>query len=382
MTPAMAVSQPTSAVADESPDLLLDVRDLRTYFHVMDGTVRAVDGISFSIKRGETLGIVGESGCGKSVTALTIMRLLDIPPAEIASGRVIFDGRDILSMPENQMRHLRGNDMAMIFQEPMTSLNPVFSVGNQIAEAVRLHLRVSRREAMERAIESLRLVGINSPERRVKQYPHEMSGGMRQRVMIAMALSCEPKLLIADEPTTALDVTIQAQILELIRRIQADTGTALMLITHDLGVVAEMVHDVVVMYAGRVVEEGTVHEVLLQPRHPYTEGLLASIPSKGMRGTRLNVIKGTVPNPFNMPAGCNFSPRCPYRFEPCLEHDPRIDEGGGPPVACWLWKHAPGHDIPQELHDQQVANARRAAAATTQAVSEAIPVEMVDGATS
>jgi oligopeptide/dipeptide ABC transporter ATP-binding protein len=382
MTPAMAVSQPTSAVADETSDLLLDVQDLRTYFHVMDGTVRAVDGVSFSIKRGETLGIVGESGCGKSVTALTIMRLLDIPPAEIASGRVVFDGRDILSMPENQMRHLRGNDIAMIFQEPMTSLNPVFTVGNQIAEAVRLHLRVSRREATDRAIESLRLVGINSPERRVKQYPHEMSGGMRQRVMIAMALSCEPKLLIADEPTTALDVTIQAQILELIRRIQADTGTALMLITHDLGVVAEMVHDVVVMYAGRVVEEGTVNEVLLQPRHPYTEGLLASIPSKGMRGTRLNVIKGTVPNPFNMPGGCNFAPRCPYRFEPCPEHDPRIDEGGGPPVACWLWKRAPGHDIPQEVQDQQVANARRAAAATTQAVSEAIPVEMVDGATS
>jgi oligopeptide/dipeptide ABC transporter ATP-binding protein len=382
MTPAMAVSQPTSAQTDETSDLLLDVQDLRTYFHVMDGTVRAVDGVSFSIKRGETLGIVGESGCGKSVTALTIMRLLDIPPAEIASGRVVFDGRDILSMPENQMRHLRGNDIAMIFQEPMTSLNPVFTVGNQIAEAVRLHLRVSRREATDRAIESLRLVGINSPERRVKQYPHEMSGGMRQRVMIAMALSCEPKLLIADEPTTALDVTIQAQILELIRRIQADTGTALMLITHDLGVVAEMVHDVVVMYAGRVVEEGTVNEVLLQPRHPYTEGLLASIPSKGMRGTRLNVIKGTVPNPFNMPGGCNFAPRCPYRFEPCPEHDPRIDEGGGPPVACWLWKRAPGHDIPQEVQDQQVANARRAAAATTQAVSEAIPVEMVDGATS
>jgi oligopeptide/dipeptide ABC transporter ATP-binding protein len=382
MTPAMAATAPGSTAADDRSDLLLDVQDLRTYFHVMDGTVRAVDGVSFSIKRGETLGIVGESGCGKSVTALTIMRLLDIPPAEIASGRVLFDGQDILSMPENKMRRLRGNDMAMIFQEPMTSLNPVFSVGNQIAEAVRVHLRVSKREAMDRAIESLRLVGINSPERRVRQYPHEMSGGMRQRVMIAMALSCEPKLLIADEPTTALDVTIQAQILELIRRIQADTGTALMLITHDLGVVAEMVHDVVVMYAGRVVEEGTVNEVLLQPRHPYTEGLLASLPSKGMRGTRLNVIKGTVPNPFNMPAGCNFAPRCLYRFEPCPEHDPRIDEGGGPPIACWLWKRAPGHNIPQEVQDQQVANARRAAAATTQAVSEAIPVETVGEATS
>jgi len=337
--------------------------------------VRAVDGVSFSIQRGETLGIVGESGCGKSVTALTIMRLLDIPPAEIASGSILFEGRDLLAMSERQMRRIRGNEIAMIFQEPMTSLNPVFSIGHQITEAVREHLRVGKREAVDRAIESLRLVGINSPERRIKQYPHEMSGGMRQRVMIAMALSCEPKLLIADEPTTALDVTIQAQILDLIRRIQADTGTALMLITHDLGVVAEMVHDVVVMYAGRVVEEGTVDEVLLQPKHPYTEGLLASIPSKGMRGARLNVIKGTVPNPFNMPEGCNFAPRCPYRFEPCDVHDPRVEQDAGPPVACWLWKQAPGHEIPKELHDAQVAAARQAAAATTAPVSEVLPTE-------
>jgi oligopeptide/dipeptide ABC transporter ATP-binding protein len=359
-------------------DVLLDVRDLRTYFHVMDGTVRAVDGVSFSIRRGETLGIVGESGCGKSVTALTIMRLLDIPPAEVATGEILFEGRDIITMSDHEMRSLRGNDIAMIFQEPMTSLNPVFTVGNQIGEAVRQHLKVSRREAIERAIESLKLVGISFPERRVKQYPHELSGGMRQRVMIAMALSCEPKLLIADEPTTALDVTIQAQILELIRAIQQETGTALMLITHDLGVVAEMVHDVVVMYAGRVVEQGTVHEVLLQPRHPYTEGLLSSIPSKGMRGTRLNVIKGTVPNPFRMPKGCNFAPRCPYAFEPCPDHDPRIEEGGGPPVACWLWKKAPGYAIPQELHDQQVAASRRAAAASTEPVSPAV-AKRVDG---
>ena len=354
---------------------LLEVRDLRTYFNVMDGKVKAVDGISFSIDRGETLGVVGESGCGKSVTALSIMRLLDIPPAEIASGQILFDGLDLLAMPEEKMRHLRGNEMAMIFQEPMTSLNPVFTVGRQIEEAVKQHLKVNKREARDRTIESLRLVGINFPERRVKQYPHEMSGGMRQRVMIAMALSCEPKLLIADEPTTALDVTIQAQILDLIRRIQADTGAALMLITHDLGVVAEMVHDVVVMYGGRIVEEGTVDEVLLQPKHPYTEGLLASIPSKGARGRRLNVIKGTVPNPFNMPKGCNFAPRCPYRFEPCPNHDPRIEDPGGPPVACWLWKQAPGFAIPQELHDQQVAAARAAGAATAQRASEAIPEE-------
>ncbi len=355
----------------EATENLLEVRDLRTHFHVMDGTVKAVDGVSFAVRRGETLGVVGESGCGKSVTALTIMRLLDSPPAEIVSGQILFEGTDVLTLKEDKMRHLRGNEMAMIFQEPMTSLNPVFTVGDQISEQVKAHLKVKKREAWERATESLRLVGISFPERRVKQYPHELSGGMRQRVMIAMALSCEPKLLIADEPTTALDVTIQAQILELIKKIQADTGTALLLITHDLGVVAEMVHDVVVMYAGRVVESGTVEEVLLQPKHPYTEGLLASIPSKGMRGQRLNVIKGAVPNPFNMPAGCNFTPRCPYAFEPCPQHDPRIDEGGGPPAACWLWKQAPGYEIPQDLHDAQVAAARKAAQASTEAV---IPV--------
>src|SRR5439155_13326811 len=231
------------------PEILLDVRNLKTHFHVMDGTVPAVDGISFSLPRGETLGIVGESGSGKSVTALTIMRLLDIPPAEIVEGEIWFDGKEILSMPIDRMRRIRGNDMAMIFQEPLTSLNPVFTVGDQIAEQVETHRKVRRKEAWDRAIQSLKLVGIPSPERRVKQYPHEMSGGMRQRVMIAMALSCEPKLLIADEPTTALDVTIQAQILELLKEIQDRTDSALLLITHDLGVVAEMVENVVVMYA-------------------------------------------------------------------------------------------------------------------------------------
>jgi oligopeptide/dipeptide ABC transporter ATP-binding protein len=357
----------STARASNGSDVLLDVRDLRTYFHVMDGTVKAVDGVSFSIKRGQTLGVVGESGCGKSVTALTIMRLLEIPPAEIASGEVLFEGKDLVALREQDMQKIRGNEIAMIFQEPMSSLNPVFTIGDQIAEAVQKHLKLSRRAAVDRAIDMLRKVGIAFPERRVKQYPHEMSGGMRQRVMIAMALSCEPKLLIADEPTTALDVTIQAQILELIRQIQADTGTALMLITHDLGVVAEMVHDVVVMYGGRVVESGTVDEVLLQPRHPYTEGLLASIPSKGMRGQRLNVIKGTVPNPFNMPKGCNFAPRCPYKFEPCATHDPRVEEGEGPPVACWLWKQAPGFGIPTRLRQQQVQAAQAVVEAVTAA---------------
>jgi oligopeptide/dipeptide ABC transporter ATP-binding protein len=347
--------------------VLLDVRDLRTYFHVMDGLVKAVDGVSFSIKRGQTLGVVGESGCGKSVTALTIMRLLEVPPAEIASGEILFEGRDLVQLKEPEMQQIRGNEIAQIFQEPMSSLNPVFSVGDQIAEAVKRHMKLSNRASMDRSIDMLRKVGIAFPERRAKQYPHEMSGGMRQRVMIAMALSCEPKLIIADEPTTALDVTIQAQILELIRQIQADTGAALMLITHDLGVVAEMVHDVVVMYGGRVVESGTVADVLLQPKHPYTEGLLASIPSKGMRGQRLNVIKGTVPNPFNMPKGCNFAPRCPYRFDPCKTLDPRIEEGEGPPVACWLWKQAPGFGIPTRLRAAQVEAARAAVEAVTAA---------------
>jgi oligopeptide/dipeptide ABC transporter ATP-binding protein len=342
----VTVEKATAAGAEKqadvpASDLLLEVRDLRTYFHVMDGTVKAVDGVDFSIPRGKTLGVVGESGCGKSVTALTIMRLLDIPPAEIASGGITFDGIDILSLPEDDMRKLRGNDIAMIFQEPMTSLNPVFRVGDQIAEAVRLHFGVSKEEARDRAVENLRHVGISSPERRARQYPHELSGGMRQRVMIAMALSCKPKLLIADEPTTALDVTIQAQILELVRAIQEETGSALMLITHDLGVVAEMVDEVVVMYAGRVVERGTALEVLTDPLHPYSEGLISSIPSRSMRGKRLNVIKGTVPNPFNMPAGCNFAPRCPYRFDACDEHDPALGEVDGRSVACWRHQDVP-----------------------------------------
>jgi oligopeptide/dipeptide ABC transporter ATP-binding protein len=323
-------------------DILLDVRNLRTYFHVLDGTVPAVDGVSFQLKRGETLGIVGESGSGKSVTALSIMRLLDIPPAEIVEGSEIwFDGKEILSLPLDRMRRLRGSEMAMIFQEPLTSLNPVFTVGDQISEQVRLHLKVSKREAWDRAIESLRLVGINSPERRVRQYPHELSGGMRQRVMIAMALSCEPKLLIADEPTTALDVTIQAQILELLKSIQQRTGSALMLITHDLGVVAEMVNNVTVMYAGEVVESGTVHEVLLEPRAPYSMGLLESIPTVEKRGGRLSAIRGVVPSPFNLPPACRFEPRCPFAWDRCRTVVPELYQVGtsGRRARCHL--HTP-----------------------------------------
>ena len=323
-------------------DVLLEVRNLRTHFHVMDGEVPAVDGVSFSVKRGETLGVVGESGCGKSVTALTIMRLLEIPPAEIVGGEIWFDGQEILSLPEEKMRHLRGSAMAMIFQEPMTSLNPVLTVGDQIAEAVMVHRKASRKEAEARALEMLKAVGIPAPERRLKQYPHELSGGMRQRIMIALALSCDPQLLVADEPTTALDVTIQAQILALITRLQKETGASLLLITHDLGVVAESVQRVVVMYAGKVVEEGSVQEILESPKHPYTKGLLASIPSRAKRGDRLNVIKGTVPNPFRMPVGCRFNPRCPYAFEPCADYEPPLDSvGPARRVACWLYTTPP-----------------------------------------
>jgi peptide/nickel transport system ATP-binding protein/oligopeptide transport system ATP-binding protein len=330
-------------------DVLLDVRNLKTHFHVLDGVVPAVDGISFSLGRGQTLGIVGESGSGKSVTALTIMRLLDIPPAQIADGEVWFDGREILSMPIDGMRNIRGNDMAMIFQEPLTSLNPVFTVGDQIAEQVERHKKVSRKAAWDRAIESLTLVGIPSPERRVKQYPHELSGGMRQRVMIAMAISCEPKLLIADEPTTALDVTIQAQILELLKEIQQRTGSALLLITHDLGVVAEIVDNVIVMYAGQIVEQGTVDQVLLEPRAPYTMGLLESIPTVEKRGRRLAVIRGVVPSPFNLPPACRFEPRCPYRWQKCRTTLPDLYPAGGPGQLARCHLHTPGAEARREL---------------------------------
>jgi oligopeptide/dipeptide ABC transporter ATP-binding protein len=306
----------------------------------MDGTVKAVDGVDFKIRRGGTLGLVGESGCGKSVTAHTIMRLIESPPGEIAGGEVWFDDRDLLKLSDADMREVRGDDIAMVFQEPMTSLNPVFTVGAQIGEAVMLHQKVNRREARDRAIEALRLVGLSAPERRAKQYPHEMSGGMRQRVMIAMALSCNPKLLIADEPTTALDVTIQAQILELIKELQERTGTALLLITHDLAVVAETVQDVAVMYAGRIVETGAVEEVLLAPKHPYTQGLLNSIPSALKRGKQLSAIEGVVPNPFRMPPGCKFQPRCTYQWDRCGT-EPDLIEVGHPDRRSRCWLNAP-----------------------------------------
>jgi oligopeptide transport system ATP-binding protein len=332
MTRSVKYKALTEQALDISPppsDVLLDVRGLRTYFNVMDGVVKAVDGVDFSIKRGETLGLVGESGCGKSVTALSILQLIDMPPGQIAGGQIFFDGRDLLAMPMEDVRKVRGADIAMIFQEPMTSLNPVFTIGDQISEAVMLHQHVGKKEALKRSIEALQSVGIPAPERRVKQYPHEMSGGIRQRVMIAMALSCNPKLLIADEPTTALDVTIQAQILELIKEIQARTGAALLLITHDLAVVAETVQNVAVMYAGRIVEAGPVSDVLLSPTHPYTQGLLNSIPALHKRGRELDVIKGVVPNPFRMPPGCKFEPRCPYAWERCRASEPDLFKAPG-----------------------------------------------------
>ncbi|HEY8531338.1 MAG TPA: ABC transporter ATP-binding protein [Limnochorda sp.] len=315
---------------------LLSVRNLRVHFVTEEGEVPAVDGISFDLNAGETLGIVGESGSGKSVTSLSIMRLIPSPPGKIVSGEILFDGEDLLKKSPAEMRKIRGNEISMVFQEPMTSLNPVFTIGDQIMEAIILHQKLSKKEARERAIEMLRLVGIPDPHRRVDEYPHQMSGGMRQRVMIAMALSCNPKLLIADEPTTALDVTIQAQILDLMRRLREEVGAAIILITHDLGVVAELVEDVVVMYAGKVVEKTDVRRIFANPSHPYTEGLLASIPKLNEERDRLPAIEGVVPSPYNMPSGCRFHPRCPLAREICkVQQPPLMEVEPGHWAACW-----------------------------------------------
>lgn len=314
---------------------LLSVRNLRTHFITEDGEVPAVDGVSFDLSAGETLGIVGESGSGKSVTSLSIMRLIPTPPGRIAGGEILFNGEDLLKKSPAEMRKIRGNDISMIFQEPMTSLNPVFTIGDQIMEAIILHQKLSKKDARDRAIEMLRLVGIPSPEQRVDEYPHQLSGGMRQRVMIAMALSCNPRLLIADEPTTALDVTIQAQILELLQRLQEEFGMAIIMITHDLGVVAGMVDRVIVMYAGKVVEEAPVRELFTSPKHPYTEGLLGSIPKLHQVQDRLQTIEGVVPSPFNMPKGCRFHPRCKYAQPACEEAEPLLQElAPGHYAAC------------------------------------------------
>jgi peptide/nickel transport system ATP-binding protein len=320
------------------PVPLLEVDDLKTHFFTRDGVVRAVDGVSFTVRPGETLALVGESGCGKSVTSLSVMRLI-ASPGRIVGGAIRFEGHDLLALSEADMRKVRGNQVSMVFQEPMTSLNPVLTVGSQIAETLVLHRGLGRAEAWGRAIEMLRLVNIPEPARRASEYPHQMSGGMRQRVMIAMALACDPKLLIADEPTTALDVTIQAQILDLMRGLQAKTGTAIMLITHDLGVVAEMAQRVVVMYAGRKVEEAPVEELFARPRHPYTRGLMNSMPRLGSgHGSRkrLQEIPGMVPSLREPVAGCAFASRCPYAVERCRVEAPILEaKAEGHTVACW-----------------------------------------------
>ncbi len=315
---------------------LLEVEGLRTHFRTRAGTVRAVDGISFALASGGSLGIVGESGSGKTVTSLSIMRLLE-PPGFIAGGRVLFRGRDMVGLSEREIRDIRGRQVCLVFQDPMTSLNPVYRVGDQVVEAVLAHADLGRGAAMARTIELFRLLGIPAPERRVHEYPHQLSGGMRQRVMIAMALANEPELLILDEPTTALDVTIQAQILDLIRGLRQRVNTAVLLITHDIGVVEEICEQVLVMYGGRVMEQGTVAQVIADPKHPYTRGLLASIPTRSKRGTRLDAIGGAVPNALRMPPGCPFQPRCAEAMSVCAQDPGLRDPGDGRSVACWLY---------------------------------------------
>ena len=327
-------------------DSILAVNGLKTYFYSSAGAARAVDGVSLHLNAGEILGVVGESGSGKSVTALSIMQLIPDPPGRIVAGRIAFDGQNLLELTPRQMRRIRGNRIAMIFQEPMTSLNPVFTIGNQIAEMFILHRNAGRKEALDAAVEMLERVQIPAPRRRVHEYPHQLSGGMRQRAMIAMALACDPEILIADEPTTALDVTVQAQILDLMLRLKEDFGTAVQMITHDLGVIAEMAQRIVVMYAGRVVEEAPTLEIFQQPLHPYTTGLLKSIPVLGSRTAgksgRLSEIKGMVPSLVDLPEGCRFSGRCPSVMDLCRKREPELaDIASGRRVRCWLHVEPP-----------------------------------------
>ncbi len=320
---------------------LVEFKNLKTYFYTEDGVVKAVNDVSFKIKEGETVGVVGESGCGKSVTSMSLMKLIPNPPGKIVDGDILFEGKSVVNMSEDEMRDIRGNKISVIFQEPMTSLNPVFTVGKQIGEAVVLHQKLSKEEARAKAVEMLKLVGIPRAEEIVDAYPHELSGGMRQRVMIAMALSCNPKLLIADEPTTALDVTIQAQILDLMRNLKEKLNTSIMLITHDLGVIAEMADYVVVMYAGKVAEEAPVRELFADPMHPYTKGLLKSKPTldKEAEGKQLYSIPGQVPNPIGMPDYCYFCDRCDRAIDKCRKEIPPLREiKPGHKVACWLYE--------------------------------------------
>jgi len=337
---------------------LLEVRNLQTHFPTRAGLVRAVDGVSFYLDRGELLGLVGESGCGKSMTALSVMRLI-AQPGEIVGGEILFDDKDLLKLSDSAMRQMRGDDIAMIFQDPMTSLNPVYTVGEQIAEALRLHRNLSRKDAKLATIEAMREVSIPDPARRVNDYPHQLSGGMRQRVMIAMALACNPRLLIADEPTTALDVTIQAQILELLDELRKQRDLAVLLITHDLGVVAEVADRVAVMYTGRIVEESPVDELFARPKHPYTEGLLRSVPKLSKehvtRQEHLQTIEGTVPRPTDLPPGCHFAPRCSHRMPRCTEEQiPLYQLDGGVSVRCVLYDLASA-----VAADQAVASDKR-----------------------
>jgi oligopeptide/dipeptide ABC transporter ATP-binding protein len=333
---------------------LLEVKGLKTYFYTEDGVVRAVDGVNFEVYPGEVLGIVGESGCGKSVTSLSIMRLIS-KPGKIDDGEILLDGENLLNLTEEQMTKVRGNRISMIFQQPQTALNPVFRVGEQLAEVLNVHQDLGKEAGQKRAVELLKMVGVPDPARRVEAYPHELSGGMAQRVMIAMALACVPELLIADEPTTALDVTIQAQILDLMRQMRKDMGTSVILITHDLGVVAEMAERVAVMYAGEIVEQTDVNSLFDEPMHPYTQGLIGSIPILGEIKEKLDVIPGTVPNLVNLPAGCRFAPRCQarvkYGLNICTEIKPELEEiKTDHSVRCWLYQNAEGHTAPLRAH--------------------------------
>jgi len=329
------MTSPQRAAKPSAP--ILSVRELQTYFFTDAGVARAVDGVSFDVYPGRTLALVGESGCGKSITALSILRLIPEPPGRIVGGSILFEGRDLLMANPTDMRDLRGNAISMVFQEPMTSLNPVFRIGDQIGAVLRLHRGLSKAEARAAVIDLLEQVGIPAPEERVDNYPHQMSGGMRQRVMIAMALACDPKVLIADEPTTALDVTIQAQILELLRKLQHERGMAIVLITHDLGVVAESADDVAIMYAGRIIEQGPVREVFANRSHPYTQGLFDSLPEVGAERARLKAIRGSVPPATHFPSGCRFHPRCPYTMQICPAEEPALLQvGEAHRAACWL----------------------------------------------
>ncbi len=339
----------------DSGQLLLDVRNLKTYFYTEDGVVKAVDGVDFYVKPGEVLGLVGESGCGKSVTSLSIMRLIS-QPGKIVEGQILFEGKDLVQASEDEMIQVRGNRISMIFQQPQTALNPVFKVGDQIAEVLSIHQGMSKEAGLARAIELLQMVGIPEPDRRAEAYPHELSGGMAQRVMIAMGLACVPNLLIADEPTTALDVTIQAQILDLMRNLRENIGTAIILITHDLGVVSEMCERVAVMYAGQIVEQADVQTIFARPLHPYTQGLIGSIPVLGKLKDRLEVIPGSVPNLVNLPPGCRFAPRCrareQYQLAVCTAQSPELMQvdGNGHKVRCWLYQDAENHRAPLSVH--------------------------------